>query len=158
MSRSALARGTRTFPGALLLLGAACAVPSCSLWPGQSDVPRPSSKPSSPQAAAGTGGMGGALVERADKPKPTPIRRGSRGTGCSVKNDCESGLSCVRGLCEPASFGLSPSGKECVQIDCADTADCCGGLPSEIPEKCRSRAAACTKTLPGCEAKACTRS
>src|SRR6478752_1526680 len=59
---------------------------------------------------------------------------------------------------QPASFGLTPTGKECVQIDCKTSPDCCGNLPTEIPEKCRNRAAACTKTLPGCAATTCTRS
>lgn len=86
------------------------------------------------------------------------IRRGRRGTGCSVKNDCAQGLSCIQGVCQPSSFGLEPSGKECVQIDCASSADCCGNLSSEIPAKCRSRGSVCLQQLPGCVVKQCTRS
>jgi len=156
MSRGALARSKH----ALLLLGAAGAIIGCSLLPGQSDDP-----PNNPQQPQAEGGHGGsamtaptASVSTQTKPKPPRITRGRQGTGCSVLNDCESGLSCVRGLCEPASFGLAATGKECVEIDCKATADCCGNLPTEIPDKCRNRAAACTKTLPGCEAVACTRS
>jgi len=84
-------------------------------------------------------------------------RYGLRGIGCTVKNDCAEGSSCIQGVCQPSSFGLTPSAKECVQIDCTDTADCCGNLPTEMPEKCRSRASACLQQLPGCEQKACTR-
>jgi len=152
MSRSALARGCR---GALALLGAASAIASCSLWPENSD--RPTASPT-PQAEGGKGGGGSTAAPMSPASAPAHITRGKRGTGCSVKNDCAAGLSCVRGLCEPANFGLSPTGKECVQIDCVETADCCAGLPTEIPEKCLSRAAACTKDLPGCQTKACTRS
>ena len=154
MSRSALVRSRRVLRSALALLGAVSAVASCS--PGSSGhaddpTPRPEA-----QGGGGSGGTGTAPLPVAHK--PAPIRRGQRGTGCSVTNDCAVGLSCIRGLCELASFGLSPSGKECVQIDCTTKSDCCGGLPTDIPDKCRSRAALCLKGLPGCEAKACTRS
>jgi hypothetical protein len=154
MSRSALARGQRAFRGAFALLGAAGAVASCSLWASDGDQPT-----RSPPAASGGGGEGGApRVVIATPRTVAPRRRSQRGTGCSVTNDCALGLSCIRGLCELASFGLAPSAKECVQIDCTTSDDCCGGLPLEIPEKCRKRAAVCLKTLPGCETKACTRS
>lgn len=158
MNRGALVHSQR----ALVLLGAASALIGCSVWPWNSDAdtaPADSGQAGAAQSAAGQGGA--TPAPSAPKParvKPSHIVRGRQGSGCSVRNDCAVGLSCVRGLCEPASFGLSPTGKECVQIDCKTSADCCGNLPTEIPEKCRNRAAACTKTLPGCEATTCTRS
>jgi hypothetical protein len=85
------------------------------------------------------------------------VLRGRRGIGCTVKNDCAAGLSCIQGVCQPSSFGLTPTGKECVQIDCSATADCCGSLPAEIPPKCKARAATCSQLLPGCVQRACAR-
>jgi hypothetical protein len=154
MSRGALVPSK----SALLLLGVLNAVIGCSLLSGESDDPPPQPKPPAQGGQGGAMTTPTAMVPTQTQPKPPRITRGRQGTGCSVRNDCASGLSCVRGLCEPASFGLTPTGKECEQIDCKKTADCCGNLPSEIPEKCRNRAAACTKTLPGCEPTPCTRS
>ncbi|HET7543071.1 MAG TPA: hypothetical protein VFK05_24530, partial [Polyangiaceae bacterium] len=158
MTPSARARGGKAW----LLLGAAGMLAGCSLWPGHSDDPVAGPNTT---AEAGRGGLGGIAgqggVTTAGAPaanKPKSIRRGTRGTGCTVSNDCAAGLSCMRGLCEPANFGLASSGKECVQIDCTTTADCCGSLSTEIPDTCRNRASACLQKLPGCETKSCTRS
>ena len=154
MTRSALVRRRRALRGALLLVSAS-ALASCSLRSGHGDgQPDPQRSPTS-QAE---GGQVGAEMATTASPHNARRPRGRRGTGCSVKNDCQTGLSCVRGLCEQASFGLTPSGKECVQVDCIAADDCCGNLPADAPEKCRARAFACTKDLPGCETKACTRS
>lgn len=117
-------------------------------------------RPSPPSSGAGgnngseplPAGAGGEVAARAR------TTRGKVGTGCSVKNDCADGLSCVRGICQPLSFELVPTGKECFQIDCAESADCCGELSTEIPESCRSRAAKCFELLPGCVEGECTRS
>jgi hypothetical protein len=149
---------------ALLLLCAAATLTGCSLWPGHGDDPTTSPAQSQAQSGGGQSNLGGqsgtasAGAPTASASKPKAIRRGQRGTGCTVANDCAAGLSCVRGQCEPANFGLTASGKECVQIDCTTSADCCGKLSTEIPDACRSRASACLETLPGCETKACTRS
>jgi hypothetical protein len=107
-------------------------------------------------AAASAAGQGSA---GASSPKPAArIKRGRRGIGCSVKNDCAAGLSCIQGVCQPSSFELTPTGKECLQIDCTEAADCCGNLPMEVPEKCRARPSTCLQKLPGCVDKACSRS
>jgi len=152
MSGPALPRGGSWLRGVLLLALAVAVVDACSK--GNDD---PGAAPSLPmsQAAgaggeAGAGGLSGAPVETS--------HRSRRGAGCSVKNDCDPGLSCVRGICEPTSFDLLPSSKECVQIDCASDADCCGKLSSDIPEKCAGRAAFCLPKLPGCVAEPCSRS
>lgn len=121
--------------------------------------PAPDAEPPAtpePMAAAGaTGGSAGA------GPAPPSVRaepRSRRGLGCAVKNDCAAGLSCIRGVCEPVQFGLAATGKECVQVDCEATDDCCAGPTRAVPEKCRSRAALCLEQLPGCVAKSCSRS
>ena len=112
-----------------------------------------------PPGEAGAGGVGGATDEVTPSGgQAQQARRSPRGLGCAVKNDCLPGFSCIRGVCQPASFGFSPTGKECVQIDCAASTDCCKGLPTTLPEKCRARAVSCLKDLPGCQPKACTRS
>lgn len=133
------------------LLGLASISSACS--PGV-DTPEPARLPPS---AAGAG-AGGASGEPETTPAASQVRRSQRGLGCAVKNDCALGFSCIRGVCQPASFGLSPTAKECVQVDCSTAGDCCKGLPSEAPEKCRARAALCLPKLPGCEPEPCTRS
>jgi hypothetical protein len=155
MRRSELARGRLLLGGALLLSGVGGAVSACS----QTTEPAPATMPDMPEtmppdAAGGEAGAGGLP----SVPVAVTSRRSRRGAGCSVKNDCAEGLSCIRGLCEPTSFGLLPSGKECVQIDCTTSADCCGKLSPDIPEKCRGRAAFCLQKLPGCVAEPCSRS
>lgn len=126
--------------------------------------PAPGGEPTGPPSpeAPGAGGVGGAGSEEAGASSTAPtaraVTKSERGLGCAVKNDCARGLSCIRGVCQPPSFGLSPTGKECVQIDCATTDDCCKGLSTDVPDKCRSRAALCSELLPGCVVKACTRS
>lgn len=100
-------------------------------------------------------GWGGAPAQ---DPVPS-VRRSEIGAGCSVKNDCAEGSSCIRGVCQPVSFPLSASSKECFQIDCAVAEDCCGeGGTTAVPEQCRHRGAKCLATLPGCVARPCTRS
>jgi hypothetical protein len=151
MKRRTLARGTPAL-WPLVLLGWAGGVSgACSAAPEAA---------SPPSAAAGSGIAGGgrATSDVSEKPPAAAARRSRRGIGCSVKNDCDRGLSCIRGVCQPSSFGLSPTAKECIQIDCAGSEDCCGGVPTEIPDKCRSRASTCLAQLPGCLQKACTRS
>lgn len=151
MSSTAHARGAWFARGALVLALAISVVPSCTT---KSPEPTPAPMPSA--SAAGAGGEAGAPpVAHVEKPK---VRRSERGAGCSVKNDCDAGLSCIRGICEPTSFGLTPTGKECVQIDCTTSDDCCGKLSTEIPDKCQGRAALCLQKLPGCVAEPCSHS
>jgi hypothetical protein len=120
-----------------------------------------SPEPAEPRAVAPPQGEAGARGDDdvpLSKPAKGRTRRSPGGLGCAVKNDCAPSFSCIRGVCQPASFGLSPTGKECVQIDCTASGDCCKGLATEVPEKCRPRAALCLAELPGCEQKPCTRS
>ncbi|MDF3067873.1 MAG: hypothetical protein K0R38_3474 [Polyangiaceae bacterium] len=123
----------------------------------QACSPAPEAEPRSPQPVSSAGGASGASAGPTSSTERA-ARRSRRGLGCSVKNDCAAGLSCIRGVCEPATFGLAATGKECVQIDCSVTTDCCAGPDPQVPEKCRSRAALCSEKLPGCVAEDCTRS
>jgi hypothetical protein len=138
----------------LIPLGTIALVTSCS-------SPGSSQGTGSPDASADAGSFPDAGSDDASAPEasaPVTTGRSKRGTACSVKNDCGKGFSCIRGYCQPQSFGLTPSGKECVQVDCAEDADCCGALETEVPKRCRSRAAKCVPELPGCTVKACTQS
>jgi hypothetical protein len=52
-------------------------------------------------------------------------RKSQRGESCEAHIDCEAGLACVGSVCSVGSFGLHPTGKECVQIECRVPEDCC---------------------------------
>lgn len=139
-------------------LAAAFALASCST---SDERPSPPLEPGSDSSIGGEGGVFDEEPSSAQGGRGEPTRannRSLRGTACEVKNDCGPGFSCVRGLCQPLSFDIAPTGKECFQIDCTKTQDCCGKLESQVPAKCRSRAAKCLSVLPGCSTKACTRS
>ncbi len=87
------------------------------------------------------------------------LRLSERGAGCVAQNDCTDGQSCVRGKCQPQHFSIEPTGKECFRIDCQSTEDCCkGAATDDIPQKCRSKAAKCSRELPGCSETSCDRS
>lgn len=91
--------------------------------------------------------------------KIQPNFQGKRGETCQARNDCAGGLACVNNLCIKDDFAISPVAKQCVRVECATTADCCGGKPTEAPAKCAARATKCTPTLPGCtQGSVCTSS
>jgi hypothetical protein len=141
----------------LFLFGAIGVVASCN----QTPEPEVTADPPDASTEASMPPDSDASLEDASGPETSPpqtVDRSKRGTGCAVKNDCAQGFSCIRGVCQPQSFELSPSTKECFQVDCAEAADCCGNLETEIPDKCRSRAAKCLEALPGCTEKECTQS
>lgn len=79
-----------------------------------------------------------------------PAAAGERGTSCQAKNDCGPNLSCITGVCQPADFDLSSTGKECYRVECEETEDCCGDKPLNAPTKCRRRSQVCTPTVAGC--------
>lgn len=143
----------RTLGFAALLAWSAAVAGACSQTPEPAEEADPNSLAGSTSGAAGHGADGGGGSQAV-----TRVHRGRRGLGCSVKNDCADGLSCIQGVCQPSSFDIEPTGKECVQIDCQTGADCCAGLQLEIPEQCRARASTCLEQLPGCVRKECSRS
>jgi hypothetical protein len=93
-----------------------------------------------------------------DPTKVEPETRGKRGENCQARNDCQSGLACLNGICGTNEFSITVAVKQCDRIECATTTDCCGDKLTEAPAKCNARAATCsTPTFPGCStATTCT--
>jgi len=81
-----------------------------------------------------------------------PSTRGKRGENCQARNDCQDGLACLNGVCGINEFSIGVAVKHCDRIECSTTADCCGDKPTEIPEKCATRATVCTSVAAGCTA------
>lgn len=50
---------------------------------------------------------------------------GTSGESCQTRADCRAGLVCVNGVCLPVDYGIEPTGKRCVVIECLETKDCC---------------------------------
>src|SRR5260221_2874650 len=67
---------------------------------------------------------------------------GKRGESCRSRGDCTAGLACVNGTCQKADFGIVPTMKECVQIDCMEPKDCCPKI-TIINPSCPFYAAEC---------------
>jgi hypothetical protein len=55
---------------------------------------------------------------------------GKRGETCRTRADCEGDLACIGGTCTLADFGLAPSAKKCVLVQCQVAKDCCP-VPSQ---------------------------
>jgi len=92
-----------------------------------------------------------------DPTKVEPEARGQRGENCQARNDCQSGLACLNGICATNEFSIGVAVKQCDRIECATTSDCCGDKPTEVPAKCTARATTCLPTFPGCStAVVCT--
>lgn len=53
------------------------------------------------------------------------VRRGSVGESCRARNDCGSGLVCIRDVCVRDGSSLPITGKACVRVECSVAADCC---------------------------------
>jgi len=92
-----------------------------------------------------------------DPTKVEPETRGKRGENCQARNDCESGLACLNGICSKNEFDVDVAVKQCDRIDCSETADCCGDKPTEVPSKCATRSRYCVSVFPACStATICT--
>ncbi|MET0793722.1 MAG: hypothetical protein ABW061_19540, partial [Polyangiaceae bacterium] len=92
-----------------------------------------------------------------DPTKVEPETRGQRGENCQARNDCQTGLACLNGICGINEFSVGVAVKQCDRVECATTDDCCGDKPTEVPTKCNARATTCTSTFPGCSAtQVCT--
>lgn len=65
-----------------------------------------------------------------DPTKIAPARQGSKGETCLNTNDCKSPLACIRSICTDSDFAIAVGAKVCLQIDCAEKADCCEPLPA----------------------------
>jgi hypothetical protein len=85
-----------------------------------------------------------------DPQKVEPETRGKRGENCQARNDCQSGLACLNGICAQNEFSIDVAVKQCDRIDCGETSDCCGDKPTEAPTKCNQRETTCTSTVADC--------
>jgi len=68
---------------------------------------------------------------------------GKKGESCRSRGDCVAGLACVSGVCQKADFGIVPTPKTCVQIDCMEAKDCCPRITITDPN--------CTLYANGCD-------
>jgi hypothetical protein len=60
-----------------------------------------------------------------DDEDTSAARASQRGESCHSRLDCAAGLSCLGNVCTVANFPFSPTGKECMAIECREAADCC---------------------------------
>ena len=92
-----------------------------------------------------------------DTQQVQPATRGERGERCQARNDCQSGLACLNGVCAKNDFGLTVLPKQCDRIECAEDTDCCGDKPQAAPKKCNARAETCdSPSIAGCVQTICT--
>ena len=94
-----------------------------------------------------------------DATKIAPDTRGKRGETCLARNDCDTGLACLNGVCAKNEFGIDVTVKQCTRVECSEDADCCGDRPTSAPAKCRGRDQICdpaSRTVPGCIQTTCT--
>jgi hypothetical protein len=79
-----------------------------------------------------------------DAGKPVyPARRAGRGDPCQVLNDCKEPLLCIGGRCLDASLHVKATDKQCVAVECIDTADCCPPHSKPDQEACDARKKSC---------------
>lgn len=85
--------------------------------------------------------------------KIEPETRGKRGESCLARNDCDSGLACLNGICAKNEFNIDVAVKQCTRVECKETEDCCGGKSTEAPDKCQGRNEICdsaNQRFPNC--------
>jgi hypothetical protein len=88
-----------------------------------------------------------------DAQKIQPDTRGKRGENCQARNDCETGLACLNGICAKNEFNIDVIAKQCDRIECSADVDCCGDRLTEVPEKCVGREHICNEPIAaGCVA------
>ena len=90
-----------------------------------------------------------------DAQKVQPETRGKRGETCLARNDCDTGLACLNGICAKNEFNIDVTAKQCTRVECETTDDCCGNKLTSPPAKCAGRNEKCDPTnrfLPGCVA------
>ena len=94
-----------------------------------------------------------------DAQKVQPETRGKRGETCLARNDCDTGLACLGGICAKNEFNIDVTAKQCTRVECDKTEDCCGDKATEAPPKCADRNAICEQAnaqIPGCTPTNCT--
>jgi hypothetical protein len=55
--------------------------------------------------------------------------RGAKGESCQSRADCVQGLACVAGSCRDVEVPFKTLPKQCHEVQCQVTADCCKGFP-----------------------------
>jgi hypothetical protein len=75
-----------------------------------------------------------------------PESRGKLGEDCQARNDCESGLACLNGICQKNDFDITPKSKQCYYIECATNDDCC--LDFQPMFNCEDLETACEEEEP----------
>jgi hypothetical protein len=91
-----------------------------------------------------------------DAQKIQPDTRGKRGETCLARNDCDTGLACINGICAKNEFNIEVTAKQCTRVECSEDKDCCGDRATSAPAKCKGRENICTQpSLPGCQQTSC---
>jgi len=76
------------------------------------------------------------------------MKRGGIGESCRARNDCASGLACIRDTCVPDNSALRVTGKSCFRVECGEATDCCGTF---VPDpSCADYQAACEANPDDC--------
>lgn len=92
-----------------------------------------------------------------DPQKVQPETRGKRGETCLARNDCDTGLACINGICAKNEFGIDVAVKHCDRIECTADEDCCGDKATAAPAKCKDRTLICeTPTVQDCTQTICS--
>ena len=92
-----------------------------------------------------------------DATKIQPDTRGKRGETCLARNDCDTGLACLNGVCAKNEFNIPVTAKQCTRVECTEDKDCCGDLATSAPAKCKGRETICNQPmLPNCVQMVCT--
>ena len=94
-----------------------------------------------------------------DAQKVQPETRGKRGETCLARNDCDTGLACLGGICAKNEFNIEVTAKQCIREECSVDKDCCGDRLTSAPEKCTGRDQICdpaNRVVPGCIQTSCT--
>jgi hypothetical protein len=85
----------------------------------------------------------------ADTSKPqdagpvTASQRGAKGESCASRADCVDGLACVGGVCRDIEVPLTALPRECHEVQCKATADCCKDFPV-VSAQCMSYMMQCS--------------
>jgi hypothetical protein len=91
-----------------------------------------------------------------DAQKVQPETRGKRGETCLARNDCDTGLACLNGICAKNEFNIEVTAKQCTRVECGADEDCCGDRATSAPAKCKGRESKCNQpTLAGCVQTTC---
>jgi len=100
----------------------------------------------------------GAIACSKSAQKIQPDTRGKRGETCLARNDCDTGLACINGICSKNEFDISVAPKQCDRVECSSDEECCGDRATMAPAKCKDRDKICdpeNANIPGCIQTTC---